>query len=99
MREQAAQGASRAMREVFRKLASELHPDREPDPDERVRKTVLMQRVNQAYAAGDLLALLELQLSIEQIDASTLAGIAQDRLAHYNHVLEAQLQSLQDELS
>jgi curved DNA-binding protein CbpA len=42
------------VREVFRKLASELHPDRETDPAEHARKTELMQRVNQAYKAGDL---------------------------------------------
>jgi hypothetical protein len=50
-----------SLREVFRRLASRLHPDREPDPAERVRKTALMQQVNETYAAGDLLALLELQ--------------------------------------
>lgn len=99
MREQAAQAASRAIREVFRKIASELHPDREPDATERTRKTALMQQANQAYAAGDLLALLELQLSIEQIDAGTLGGIADERLTHYNHVLEEQLQRLQEELT
>lgn len=98
-REQAAQGASRAIREVFRRLASELHPDREPDLPERMRKTALMQRANVAYAEGDLLTLLELQLSLEQIDAHALAGLAQERLAHYNHVLEEQVQRLQEELS
>jgi hypothetical protein len=99
LREQAAQGASRAIREVFRKLASELHPDRETDLQERARKTELMQRANAAYGAGDLLTLLELQLSLEQIDADALADMAQDRLAHYNHVLDEQLQRLQEELS
>ncbi|MDP1648298.1 MAG: J domain-containing protein [Rubrivivax sp.] len=97
-REQAAQGASRSLREVYRLLASELHPDRETDAAQRARKTALMQQVNQAYAAGDLLALLELQLRIEQIDPGALAGLAQDRLAHYNLVLQQQLQRLQDEL-
>ncbi len=66
LREQTVQGGTRAVREVFRKLVSELHPDREADPVERARKTELMQRVNQAYKAGDLLTLLELQLSIEK---------------------------------
>jgi hypothetical protein len=41
---EAAQGGTRALREVFRKLASELHPDRETDPAEHARKTELMQR-------------------------------------------------------
>ena len=97
-REQAAHGASRSLREVYRALASELHPDRETDAAERARKTALMQQANQAYEARDLLALLELQLSIEQIDPGAMAGLAQDRLAHYNLVLQEQLQRLQDEL-
>lgn len=33
-----------------------------------------MQNANQAYAAKDLLALLELQLQIEQIDAGHVAS-------------------------
>ncbi len=99
LREQAAQGGTRAVREVFRKLASELHPDRETDPAEHARKTELMQRVNQAYKAGDLLALLELQLSIEQIDPKALAGLAEERLRHYIHVLEEQSRRLREELT
>lgn len=99
MREQAAEGASRAIREAFRKLVSALHPDREADPAERARKTELMQQANQAYAARDLLALLELQLSLEQIDPATLSNIAEDRLAHYNLVLEEQVQRLDEEIA
>jgi hypothetical protein len=99
LRDQADQGGTRAVREVFRKLVSELHPDRETDPAEHARKTELMQRVNQAYKAGDLLALLELQLSIEQIDPKALAGLAEERLRHYIHVLEEQSGRLRDELT
>ena len=99
LREQAAEGGTRAVREVFRKLVSELHPDRESDPTQHARKTELMQRVNQAYKAGDLLALLELQLSIEQIDPKSLAGLAEERLGHYIHVLEEQSRRLRDELA
>jgi hypothetical protein len=58
-----------------------------------------MQRVNQAYKAGDLLALLELQLSIEQIDATALANLADERLKHYVHVLEEQSRRLRDEVA
>jgi hypothetical protein len=99
LRDQAAEGGTRAVREVFRKLVSELHPDREIDPAEHARKTELMQRVNQAYKVGDLLALLELQLSLEQIDPKTLAGLAEERLRHYIHVLEEQSRRLRDELA
>ena len=97
-REQAAQGASKSVREVYRKLASELHPDRETDPAERARKTTLMQQVNQAYESGDLLTLLELQLQIEQINPAHLASMARERLLHFNVVLTEQLQRLREEL-
>ena len=46
-----ADETSLSIREVYRKLVSALHPDREPDPQERARKTALMQRVNQAYGS------------------------------------------------
>jgi hypothetical protein len=98
LRERAAEGGTRAVREVFRKLVSELHPDRETDPAEHARKTELMQRVNRAYEAGDLLALLEVQLSIEQIEPAALAGLADERLRHYIFVLEEQSLRLGDEL-
>ncbi|CAM4151630.1 J domain-containing protein [Roseateles saccharophilus] len=97
-REAEAQQASQSMREIFRKLASALHPDRETDEGKRKEKTVLMQRVNQAYAASDLLALLELQLQIEQIDASHIASASAQRLKHYNKVLSEQLAELRAEV-
>jgi hypothetical protein len=99
LKEQAAQGGTRAVREVFRKLVSELHPDRESDPKEHARKTELMQRVNQAYKAGDLLSLLEMQYSVGTFDPAALAGLAKERLQHYVHVLEAQSKRLRDELA
>jgi hypothetical protein len=96
--EQAEQDATRALRDVYRKLASALHPDREPDPQRRAQATELMQQVNHAYGEGDLLALLKLQLQIEQLDAQVLAGIAEERLANYNNVLREQASRLQQEL-
>ncbi|WP_194726921.1 J domain-containing protein [Noviherbaspirillum malthae] len=93
-----AQQVSQSIREVFRKLASTLHPDKEPDPEERARKTELMQRVNSAYSANNLLALLELQLEIEQIDQAAINSISEDRLKHYNKVLKEQSAELQQEL-
>lgn len=96
--EDAAQQASQSVREVFRKLASLLHPDRETDAAERARKTTLMQQANQAYQADDLLTLLTLQLQTEQIDGQHLAGLTDARLNHYNQVLREQLRVLQQEV-
>lgn len=98
-REAEAQQASQSLREVFRKLASALHPDRETDERERGAKTALMQKVNQAYAAGDLLTLLELQLQIEQVDVQHTANLPVQRLKQYNRLLAEQLDELRAEIT
>ena len=89
--------ASKSVREVYRKLVAALHPDREPDEEERKRKTELMQRVNTAYGKKDLLLLLALQLEIEQIDPAHLSHIADSRLKHFNKILKEQLSELDQE--
>lgn len=94
----AGEGATRSLREVYRKLASGLHPDRERDPAERARKTALMQRANRAYDARDLLQLLALQIEVAQIDPEHLSAIGDDRLAHYNRVLTEQVAELEREI-
>lgn len=89
---------SQSVREVYRKLASSLHPDRETDPEEQQRKTELMQRANQAYEKGNLLQLLELQLELEHIDQAHLAGLKPERLKRYIKILKGQLADLEDEV-
>lgn len=91
------QEVSQSLRDVYRRLASALHPDRETDAAQRAHKTSLMQEANQAYADQDLLALLELQLQAEQIDAAHLASVNGQRLRHYVEVLQEQLADLQAE--
>ena len=93
-----AQRTAQSLREVFRKLAGALHPDREMDHERRAVKTALMAQVNEAYGRADLLALLELQLRIEQIDAEHLANVDEVRLLHYNRVLVEQLAELRAEI-
>ncbi|ASF47804.1 J domain-containing protein [Methylovulum psychrotolerans] len=90
--------AGKSVQEIYRKLVAALHPDREPDEQERARKTELMQRVNTAYGKKDLLQLLELQLEAEQVDAAQLGHIADDRLKHFNKILGEQLAELTEEI-
>lgn len=97
-RAQAEKELKQSLREIYRKLASGLHPDRESDPVERERKTALMQRVNEAHGKGDLLTLLSLQMQAEQIDATHLANLSTERLGHYNQILRDQLKALEAEL-
>lgn len=97
-REAVAAQAKASLREIFRKLASSLHPDRASDAADATRRTALMQRANAAYAKDDLLALLSLQLEIEQIDAAHLRKASDAQLQHFNAVLQEQLAELQAEL-
>ncbi len=88
----------KVLRDIYRKLASAMHPDREPDAIERKRKTALMVEVNVAYEKKDLLALLQLQLKAEQIDPESVSAMAEDKLRHFNRILQGQASSLQLEL-
>jgi len=96
--EAVAKEVSQSIREVYRKLAASLHPDREQDEKERIRKTELMQRVNVAYENKDLLTLLNLQLEIEQIDQQHINALSETRLKHYIKILTDQSSELQQEL-
>jgi hypothetical protein len=99
--EEDARRISQTVREVYRKLASALHPDRVAaavPAAERDSRTALMQRANTAYEAGDLLALLELQLQIEQVDLAHAANVAAEQVRHFNKVLAEQLRELESEI-
>lgn len=93
-----AQSISQSIRDVYRKLAVALHPDKEQDDLERDRKTALMQRVNVAYNNKDLLQLLELQLEVEQIDQATINTISEAKLKHYNKILTEQSKDIRMEV-
>lgn len=96
---QAEQQSKQSVREVFRKLVSSLHPDRETDPSEHARKTEMMKRANIAYQGNDLLSLLAMQIELAQLDAAALIALPDLRLKQFNQVLREQLQSLKFELS
>ena len=75
-----------------------MHPDREQDADEKLRKTEAMQGLNTAYQNKDLLSLLKLHNRTMQSDpvAETLA---EDTLREYNALLKAQLKSLEFDIA
>jgi hypothetical protein len=97
-RERELAEASQSLREVYRKLAAALHPDRASDAADRARRDALMPRVNQAYEARDLLALLSLQLEIEQVDVEHMARTTAARARQYNRLLGEQLAEIQAEI-
>lgn len=96
--EAGAQAAKKFLREIYRKLASAVHPDREADATRRAEKTELMQQINRAYATNDLLTLLEAQLRLELIDPDHVSKISGERLQHFNRLLSQQLEAAKTEL-
>ncbi len=89
--------ANTALRTVYRQLASALHPDREPDEAERLRKTALMSEVNAAYDRKNLSELLKLQLHIAQIDSIALSRMADDKLNAMCLLLTEQVEALEED--
>lgn len=88
-------------KEVYRKLAAALHPDRAAataTDEERALRGDRMAQANAAYEAGDLLALLTLQLQIEQIDLSRAAQLPDEQVRHFNRVLQQQLKELEADI-
>lgn len=96
--EASAQAAKQFLREIYRKLASAVHPDREADAARRAEKNELMQQINRAYATNDLLTLLEAQLRLELIDPDHVSKISGERLRHFNRLLSQQLEAAKAEL-
>jgi hypothetical protein len=87
------QQAKQSLRDIYRKLASAVHPDREPDAERRELKNALMQKVNQAYATDDLFGLFEAQIQLEQLDPGRVGEVATQRLRQYNKLLVRQLEA------
>lgn len=93
---------TQSVREVYRKLASALHPDRVPEGPERETMTALMQQANQAYEGKDLLKLLDLQARLDSHASGDAAqrvmGLSAATLRHYNHLLDQELHDLRGAL-
>jgi hypothetical protein len=96
--EASTQAAKQFLKEIYRKLASAVHPDREADAARRAEKTELMQQINRAYATNDLLTLLEAQLRLELIDPDHVSKISGKRLQHFNRLLSQQFEAAKAEL-
>lgn len=89
--------ADTQLRTLFRQLASALHPDREPDPQERLRKTALMSEANAAYGRKDLVTLMQIQLRAELADPAAVSRLADDKLAALTLLLKQQVAELERE--
>lgn len=97
LEQQAQQDAGATLRQLYRQLASALHPDRAGDEAERQRMTALMSAANAAYGRRDLLALLDLQLQAELADPDHLERLSAQRLQAVSRLLKEQAASLERE--
>jgi len=78
-------------KDLFRRAAQALHPDREPDPERRQVKQVLMSDLLKARKDGDLMAILTIY-SESVSDADMV--LAEREMTDLCEVLECQLEEL-----
>ena len=92
--EQAALEAQSSLKNIYRQLARQLHPDRAENDAQRALNHDLMSEVNAAYDRQDLLSLLKLQLKASQIDANAIHSVAEEKLKAWTALLRAQAKEL-----
>ncbi|AXY59403.1 molecular chaperone DnaJ [Acinetobacter sp. WCHAc010052] len=98
-KQQAEKMAEQSLKTVYLKIASTIHPDREPDEAKKLEKTEIFQHVNAAYEQQDLFYLLKLQIQIEQDNGSNKKGLGDEQLKFYKMALDSQSQKLADQLA
>lgn len=88
----------KSLRDLFRRLATALHPDKVQDEAEKLDRTAVMKDITQAYEAGDLARLVELERShLASIPMGDDAGALARRieqLSQANSELRRQLSRL-----
>jgi hypothetical protein len=89
--------AETSLRKLFRQLASALHPDREPDAQERLAKTALMSEANAAYERKDLVALMQIQQRALLAGPQAAAQMSDEKLAALTRLLKQQVADLERE--
>ena len=83
---------------IYKQLARIFHPDLEQDPIQKSHKEDLMKQLTSAYEAGDLHALLRLELEWIHKEEGNLDKLSDEKLAIYNQTLKEQVQELEAEV-
>ncbi len=94
----AAMLVNQSLKTVYLKIASIIHPDREPNESKKEEKTELLQRANEAYEQEDLFFLLKLQLEVEQSKNGSNKGLSTEQVKFYQQALEVQSQALKQQI-
>lgn len=87
--------ADASLRTLYRQLAGALHPDREPDEAERLRKTALMSEANAAYARKDIVTLMDIQQRAALASPQAVASLPDDKLKSLTLLVKAHVAELE----
>jgi hypothetical protein len=87
-----------ALRNLYRKLASALHPDREGNEKLRANKNQLMSDVNTAYKRRDLLAMIELHAKAQLPTAMITSTLERQKLGALTELMRDRMTSLHREI-
>ncbi len=89
---------ARNTRAIYLSLAKALHPDLAVDNDDRTRREQLMRQVTAAYQAGDMTALLRLEMEWVAREDGGLHRMPEETLRSMISALKTQAAVLRDEL-
>jgi hypothetical protein len=90
--------ANGLIRDVYRRLAGALHPDRVLDDGEKERRTEAMKMVTVAYGEGDFATLVEIEKSLGAAVETPSASAAAKALSRTIAELRRQLAALEEEV-
>jgi hypothetical protein len=86
---------STTVKQVYKELMKELHPDKEIDEIKRLEKTTLVQYITEAYRNDDLFTLLSIKFtSLEGADNTNLSD---EKVEYFNKMLIKQIQDLEEQ--
>lgn len=84
---------------LYRQLAKVFHPDLERDPDRIHQKEELMKQLTIAREQGDLLTMLQLELTWIQQEDKHPEQLSNEKLSLYNITLQEQVNDLKDQIN
>lgn len=86
---------STTVKQVYKELMKELHPDKEIDEIKRLEKTTLVQYITEAYRNDDLFTLLSIKFtSLNDADNTNLSD---EKVNYFNTMLLKQVQELEEQ--